>query len=189
MNRKFIIAALFLLFSPGFTSLKAQTADTLYGGQLAEVKIKSKWLNDTERYHYNQTKFYITTILPYLNASTALFNEINAKANDPHVSKREYKQFIARKQEQMKTQFEDKIKALNVTQGELLVKLIARQTDLNLYKMVAEVKNPIAAMKWQSWALVHGMNLDRKYHPEDEPMLENIMEELGYPLPASYAAN
>lgn len=189
MNRKLIITLVVVCLLSGFATLRAQTADTLYGGQLAEVKIKSKWLNDTERYHYNQTKFYITTILPYLNASTALFNEINAKANDPKVSKREYKQFIARKQEEMKTQFEDKIKALNTTQGELLIKLIARQTDLNLYKMVSEVKNPIAAMKWQSWALVHGMNLDRKYHPEEEPMLENIMEELGYPLPASYAVN
>ena len=180
---------LLLGFILATTSTYAQVSDTLYGGQLQEVKIRSRWKNDVERYHYNQTKYYVTTILPYLNASTALFNEVSRKEADPNISRREYRQFIARKQEEMKTQFEDKIKALNVTQGALLVKLIARQTDLNIYKMVSEVKNPVAAMKWQSWALLNGMNLDRKYHPEEEPMLENIMEDLGYPLPASYAKN
>lgn len=165
----------------------AQKADTS-GIALQEVSVKA-WRSEMDRYHYNQTKYYITTILPYVNATTQLFKEINAKADDPNVSRREYKAFIAAKQDQMKTEFEDKIKALNVTQGGLLVKLIARQTNLNLYKMIADVKNPFVAMKWQSWALVNGMNLDKKYHPEDEPMLEKIMAELGYPLPASYVAN
>lgn len=163
--------------------------DTLYAGQLQEVSIKSRWTNDTERYHYNQKKFYVKTVLPYVNAATALFKEINAKEEDPAVSRHELKKFIAEKQSEMKNQFEDKVKSLNVTQGALLVKLIARQTNLNIYKIVGEVKNPLTAVKWQSWALVNGMNLNRKYHPEEEVDLENIMYELGYPLPQSYAAN
>lgn len=167
----------------------AQTDDVVYSSQLKEVSIKARWTNDLERYHYNQRKFYVTTVMPYVKATTALFNEINAKSEDPSVSRRELKRFIASKQEQMKNEFEDKVKALNVTQGALLVKLIARQTNLNIYKMVVEVKNPLAAMKWQSWALVNGMNLDKKYHPEEETELENIMYDLGYPLPQSYAAN
>lgn len=165
----------------------AQTADTMYVGQLQEASVTARWKNDTDRYRYNQMKHYVKIVLPYVNASTKLFNEISAKSDDPSVSRREYRKFIAEKQDEMKTQFEDKIKKLNVTQGALLVKLIARQTHLNIYKMVSEVKNPIVAVKWQSWALVNGMNLDKKYHPEDEPMLENIMYELGYPLPEGYA--
>ncbi len=156
---------------------------------LQEVSVKARWKNDTERYKYNQMKFYVKTVLPYMKATTTLFNEINAKSEDPNTSRRDRRQFIAQKQDEMKNQFEDKIKSLNVTQGVLLVKLIARQTNLNIYKMVSEVKNPFVATKWQVWALANGMNLDKKYHPEDEPDLENIMYELGFPLPDSYAAN
>ena len=161
------------------------TTDTLYTANLKEVSIKARWKNDTERYRYNQMKFYVTTVLPYVNATTRLFTEINATAES--LSRKERRRYISSKQDEMQNQFEDKIKALNVTQGVLLVKLIARQTNLNIYKMVSEIKNPFVALKWQTWARLNGMNLDKKYHPEDEPDLENIMYELGYPLPASYA--
>lgn len=182
-----IVSALCFVGTVSFA--QSLSTDTLYTSQLREVSIKAPWKNDLERYHYNQTKHYVKIVLPYVNAATKLFNEINAKSEDPSVSRKERRQFIANKQEEMKAQFEDKVKGLNTTQGVLLVKLIARQTNLNIYKMVADIKNPLVAMKWQSWAMVNGMNLDKKYHPEDEADLENIMYELGYPLPQGYAAN
>ena len=163
------------------------SADTVYTSTLREVKITARWKNDTARYRYNQMKFYVTTVLPYVNATTLIFNDINTKTKN--VSNRERRRYIATKQNEMRDEFEDKLKSLNVTQGVLLVKLIARQTNLNIYDMVLEIKNPIVALKWQTWARLNGMNLNRKYHPEDEPDLENIMYELGYPLPASYASN
>ncbi len=169
--------------------LHAQTAesDTTLVMTLKEVQVKSTFLNDTDRYRYNQMKFYVTTVLPYVNAATKLFNEVNAKVNNEHVSRKERRQFINGKEDEMRTQFEDKVKSLNTTQGVLLVKLIARQTDVNIYKMLLEFKNPFTAVKWQAWARLNGMNLDKKYNPDNEPMLENIMDELGYPLPAGYA--
>ncbi len=164
-------------------------ADTAYTIQLKEVDVVAKWKNDTDRYRYNQMRFYVTTILPYLNAATKLFKEINAKTEDPGLGKKERRQFINSKEDEMRDQFEDKLRELNVTQGVLLVKLIARQTELNIYKMLLEFKNPLTAIKWQAWARLNGMNLDKKYHPEEERDLEHIMEDLGYPLPASYATS
>ena len=164
----------------------AQQVDTEYNYKLSEFKVTARWKNDTERYHYNQMKFYVTTVMPYVTAASKLFQEINAKSEDPNLSRREWKNYIATREDEMRNNFEDKVKGLNVTQGGLLVKLIARQTNLNIYKIVEEFKNPIAAMKWQAWARLHGLNLDKKYQPEDEPMLELIMEDLGYPLPDSY---
>jgi len=186
MNKTFFLVVTILSLTTQATA-QLNSNDTVESNMMQEVSIKARFLNDTDRYRYNQKKFYVTTVLPYVNAASALFKEVQAKADDPNVSRKEYKRFIKSKEEVMKTQFEDQIRRLNVTQGELLVKLIARQTNLNLYKMIQEVKNPIVAIKWQSWALVNGMNLDKKYHPEDEKDLENIMYELGYPLPDSYA--
>jgi hypothetical protein len=160
-----------------------------YNCTLKETRITARWLNDTDRYHYNQMKFYVTTVLPYVNAATRLFKEVNAKVNEPGLSKRDRKQYINDKEDQVRTEFEDKIKSLNTTQGVLLIKLIARQTDMNIYKTLLEFKNPLTAVKWQMWARVNGLNLDRRYRPEEERDLENIMDELGYPLPASYASN
>lgn len=158
--------------------------DTIY--MLPEVKVTAQFLNDTDRYRYNQKKFYVTTILPYLDAATKVFKEINAKVNEEGVSRKERRDFVRSREEEMRTNFEEKVKHLNVTQGTLLVKLIARQTEVNLYNILQEFKNPLTAVKWQAWARMNGMNLDRKYQPDEEKDLENIMEELGYPLPIGY---
>jgi hypothetical protein len=164
-------------------------SDSSQGVPLKEFQVKAKWLNDTDRYHYNQMKFYVTTILPYLNAATVLFKEVSVKTSDPELSKKDRRKFINAKEDEMRTNFEDKVKGLNVTQGSLLVKLIARQTDVNIYHMLQQFRNPLTAIKWQAWARLNGMNLDKRYEPEKEPDLESIMDELGYPLPLSYALN
>ncbi|MCD6011192.1 MAG: hypothetical protein K0Q79_1054 [Flavipsychrobacter sp.] len=178
----------FLLFTIVIMNVKAQhpADDTLYSVLLKDVYVKAKWKNDTDRYRYNQMKYYVTTILPYLDAATKLFKEVNTKLDEPGITKKEKKAFVNRKEDELREQFENRIKGLNETQGVLLVMLIARQTDLNIYKILQEFKNPLTAMKWQAWARLHGMNLDRRYHPEEEERLELIMYELGYPLPVSY---
>ncbi|MBL7690953.1 MAG: DUF4294 domain-containing protein [Flavipsychrobacter sp.] len=184
MKRILIVIAVLLSFrSVGQGNVSLQV-DTIY--MLPEVKVTAQFLNDTDRYRYNQMKFYVTTILPYLDAATKVFKEINAKVNEEGVSRKERKQFVHSREEEMRSSFEEKVKQLNVTQGTLLVKLIARQTEVNLYNILQEFKNPLTAVKWQAWARLNGMNLDRKYQPDEEKDLENIMEELGYPLPVGY---
>lgn len=187
LTRIIIIIALFLLLPFTGTAQVRPLYDNDTMLMLPEVRVTARWKNDTDRYHYNQMKFYVTTILPYLDAATKLFKEVNAKVNEEGISRKAKKQYVSMREEEMRTQFEDKVKALNVTQGTLLVKLISRQTELNIYKILQEFKNPLTAIKWQAWGRVNGMNLDRKYNPEEENDLENIMDELGYPLPPSYA--
>lgn len=183
--KRILLALLFLL--PFFASAQDNGKymnDTAF--MLPEAKVTAQWLNDTDRYRYNQMKFYVTTILPYLDASTQLFKDVNAKVNEKGISKKERRRYVNSREDEMRTKFEDKIKQLNVTQGTLLVKLICRQTELNLYKILQEFKNPLTAVKWQTWARLNGLNLDRRYNPMEEKDLENIMEELGYPLPGGY---
>jgi hypothetical protein len=183
---KRILIALLLLspFIAGAQDTSKYMNDSAF--MLPEAKVIAQWLNDTDRYRYNQMKFYVTTILPYLDASTQLFKDVNVKVNEQGVSRKERRKYVNSREDEMRTKFEEKIKQLNVTQGTLLVKLICRQTELNLYKILQEFKNPLTAVKWQTWARLNGLNLDRRYNPKEEKDLENIMEELGYPLPSSY---
>jgi hypothetical protein len=184
MKRFLLIITIFLSFQSVAQQNVSLGGDTLF--MLPEVRVTAQFLNDTDRYRYNQMKFYVTTILPYLDTATRLFKEVNAKVNESGISKKERRQYINSREDDVRTKFENKVKQLNVTQGTLLVKLIARQTELNIYEMLQEFKNPLTAVKWQTWARFNGMNLDRKYHPEEEKVLENIMDELGYPLPPGY---
>lgn len=184
--RKTIAIIVFALFMALPVTKASAQVDTIYTATLKEVNINDKFLNDTARYRYNQMKYYVKSVLPYVNAATNLFNELDAKLNQPGISRAEKRKYVASKEDALRTQFEDKVKSLNTTQGALIIKLIARQTGVNIYNILTEFKNPLTAMKWQTWARLNGANINRKYHPEEEMMLENIMEDLGYPLPVFY---
>lgn len=151
-----------------------------------QVNSTREWENDTVRYRYNQMRFYVTTVLPYVEAATALFLDMDQKKKSG-MSKKEFKQYVAGKEEEMRLHFEDQIKNLNETQGVLMIKLIARQTELNLYDMLRDVKGGFNATRYQLWAKLHGFNLAKRYDPSGNPDLERIMYNLGYPLPAGYA--
>lgn len=162
--------------------------DTVLQFRLPTVTVDAKrnWDNDTIQYKYNQMKYYVTTILPYLDAATAMMNELNRKEQDHTISKRERKDFVNQKEAEIRQRFENEISQLNETQGVLLVKLVARQSGENIYTKMEEYKNTFYALKWQTWARFHGFNLNRRYDPYEEPMLEHIMQSLGYELPAKY---
>ena len=146
-----------------------------------------KWANDTARYRYNQMRYYVISVLPYVNAATTLFIDINNKLATG-IRGAEKRRYIAQQEGAMRDRFEDKVKKLNETQGVLLIKLIQRQTGLNIYAILQETKGALPALKYQTWARLNGLNLSRRYHPEDEPDLERIMDNLGYPLRPDLAA-
>ena len=149
------------------------------------IKAERQWANDTVRYRYNQTKYYVTTILPYVNEAVKLYHELETKTN-AGISRKERRAFVKDKEAVLKQRFDAELKELNETQGMLLVKLVARQTGMNVYDLLQEYKGGFVATKWLAWGRLNGFNLGRKYDPDNEIMLENIMEELGYPLPGFY---
>lgn len=155
------------------------TMDTL------RVSAEREWANDTVRYRYNQMKYYVTTVLPYVNEAVQLHKELEAKTAEG-LGRKERKVFVHQREEALRQKFDAEVKALNETQGILMVKLIARQTGVNIHDMLKEYKNRFEATKWLAWGRLNGFNLGRRYNPDNEIMLENIMEELGYPLPCFY---
>jgi hypothetical protein len=134
--------------------------------------------NDTDLYHYNQLKLYIKTVLPYVNASVKLFGEINNESAG--MNKRNRKKYIKTREKEIKENFEDKLVALNITQGRLLVKLINRQLLINCYDIVKELKNPVTAAYYQTWAKLNGINLNENYKAENNKDIERVMRSLGY---------
>ena len=188
MIKTFTILSVLML---SVSALRAQqpVRDSALLVRLPEIEVTANriWENDTVRYRYNQTKYYVQTVLPYLQAATSAFQDVNSQIQSGALRRRDRRQLVQQQEALLRSRFEDKLRDLNTTQGVLLVKLIARQTGLNLYQIISELKGGFAAMKWQGWARINGLNLNRKYDPNDEPVLEHIMRGLGYPLPASYA--
>lgn len=152
----------------------------VYHIQLNEAVVVAhyEFANDTARYRYNQMKHYVKIVLPYANEAIRIFYDIEQETAS--MNKKNRRKYIKSKEQEIKVNFEDKLSSLNITQGRLLVKLINRQLKTNCYKIVKELKNPITAAYYQSWAKLNGIDLNDDYNPENEPELERIMRALGY---------
>lgn len=144
---------LFFLFLMPIT-IKAQEIeiDTMYVVNLSEsfVTAERKWQNDTVRYRYNQMKLYVKKVLPYALKASKMFNEIEARLQQPGISKKEKKHYLSEKERIIREEFEANVKNFNTTQGVLLTKLIARQTGQNVYQMIDETKGTFAAIRFQT---------------------------------------
>ncbi len=111
--KRILLALLFLLpFTAGAQDTSKYMNDSAF--MLPEARVTAQWLNDTDRYRYNQMKFYVTTILPYLDASTQIFKDVNAKVNEQGVSRKERRKYVNSREDEMRTKFEDKIKQLKL---------------------------------------------------------------------------
>jgi hypothetical protein len=183
--KKYIYLLLITISSEGFSqqippAFSFEKEAPKYFVQLNETVILESrvFKNDTLRYHYNQMKHYVKIVMPYANAAVKMFNEIDMAT--AYASKKERRRFIKSKEKEIKSNFEDKLTSLNITQGRLLVKIVNRQLKTNCYDIVKELKNPVTAVYYQSWAKLNGINLNEQYNPKDNLDLEQILTSLGY---------
>jgi hypothetical protein len=69
---------------------------------------------------------------------------------------------------------------MSISQGEILIKLIDRETGYTSYDLVKELKGNFTAFFYQSIARVVGHNLKAGYDKEEEREIENIIRASGY---------
>lgn len=180
--KKYLIIFIFISCSAQAQQIFPTTAheEPKFHIDLNEAVVVEKRIfnNDTLRYNYNQMKYYVKSILPYVNAAVKMFGEIDLATND--MNKKNKRKYIRSREKEIKENFEDRLSSLNITQGKYLIKLINRQLSINCYDIVKELKNPVTAAYYQSWARLNGINLNEDYDPKKELDLERIMVGLGY---------
>lgn len=159
----------------------AQTTEApVFSATLNDIVISDKrhFKNDTDLYRYNQLKYYVSTVIPYANEAIRLFHEL--KQETQSMNNRERKLYIRSQERAIKLNFEDQLKQLNITQGRLLVKLINRQLQMPCFQIIKDLKNPLSASYYQTWASLNGIPLNKAYVKEEEPDLEQALRALGF---------
>lgn len=117
---------------------------------------------ELKRLRYNVTKVY-----PYaLKAATILEKVDNdLKTID---KKRDRKAYIKATQNALSEQFKEELKNLTVTQGQILVKLINRETGRQTYEVIRQLRGGLNARMYQTTAFFFSNNLKQQYDPFGE---------------------
>lgn len=112
-------------------------------------------------------KFYrlrnnVLKVLPYARLAGLKLKEINDfKAGLSSESDR--KAYTKSEEKKLKKQFEGELKNLTISQGQILIKLIDRETGHTSYDLVKELRGSLQAFFWQGLARVFGSNLKTEY--------------------------
>ena len=126
---------------------------------------------------YYSYKSRIMKVMPYVKIAHELYVELQEKEETS--KRKDYRHYRRDLEKEMRAKFEKELKDLTTTQGEMLFKLINRETGNNCYKLIKDTKGPLNAWFYQMVAKHWGYNLKENYDPEREKMIELIIREMG----------
>ncbi|MDG1501932.1 MAG: DUF4294 domain-containing protein [Ulvibacter sp.] len=93
--------------------------------------------------------------------------------------KRQASKYTKRIQKYIEQEFSEKLKKLTRTEGQILVKLIHRQTGTTAYDLVKELRTAWRAFWYNTTASFFDISLKQKYIPfsvEEDYLIEDILE-------------
>ena len=151
--------------------------DTLYVNLLDEVEITAPLIFDSERNakRYNRLIYYVKKVYPYARIAGLKMREYEEELAQTK-RKKDRRKLMRKAEKELKDQFEDDLKNLTYMQGEILLKLIDRETKVSSYELVKNLRGGFKAVFYQASAKLFGFNLKERYDPTGRDMeIEQIV--------------
>lgn len=131
-----------------------------------------------EKYNRLRNAVYVT--YPYARTAGYTLNEVNERLQRM-ASKKDRRQYIKSRENELKDQFSEPLTNLSVYQGRVLMKLINRQTGNNCYEIIKEYRGGINARLYQTVAFFFGSSLKQDYdfmNDATDRQIEAIIREI-----------
>ena len=146
--------------------------DTLPSITLSYFVVSSEMIfpNKRKKEQWDRMKYNVRIVLPLARTASSKLNEYEITLRGlPDERSRE--KFLDKAEEELKRDFEKKIKGLSFNQGMILIKLIDRETGNTSYDLVKKLRGSFSAFMWQGMARLFGSNLKSEYDSEGEDKL------------------
>ena len=185
--KKYALIFVFCLFS---NFLKSQeNADTYY--KIEGDSIYSSHINLNEVTVYRPIKLetnedlvmYYTLkrktlkVYPYAIMASERLTKLNSRLTKIK-SKRKKKKYTRMLEKFLQDELTAELKRLTRTEGQILVKLIHRETGITAYELVKELRNGFRAFTYNSIAKFFDISLKREYDPQnikEDIFIEDIL--------------
>ena len=94
-------------------------------------------------------------------------------------TEKEKRKYIKATEDQLKADFEEQIKNLSINQGNVLIKLINRETGNTSYELIKDLRGSFNAFFAQGLAKIFGHDLKDTYEPEGkDKTIEDIVKQI-----------
>ena len=189
MNR-YLIATLLLLFSfssfsqvstnaPIKTETQIEENDSILDETvlLEEVYIYKGKLDPEEKKQFLLLQNRVYKVYPYAKIAAEKMTVLNANMNKLK-SNRDKRRYYKIAEDYMENEFKAQLKKLSRKQGQILVKLIYRQTGISTFDLIKDYKSGWKAFWSNNTARLFDINLKTKYTPyevNEDFLIETIL--------------
>ena len=155
--------------------------DTLYNDaiDLDDVLVlkKMKFTSNKDRIKYLILRRKVRKVYPYAKLASEKLTALNDSLL--HIKgKRKQKKYTKRIQKYIEEEFSAKLKKLTRTEGQILIKLIHRQTGVTAFELIKELRSGWRAFWYNSTASMFDISLKEEYNPlhnNEDYYIEDIL--------------
>jgi hypothetical protein len=146
--------------------------DTLPSITLSYFVVSSEMIfpNKRKKEQWDRLKYNVRVVLPLARTASSKLNEYEMTLRNLP-DERSRKKYLEKAEEELKRDFEKKIRGLSFNQGMILIKLIDRETGNTSYNLVKQLRGNFSAFMWQGVARLFGSNLKSEYDSQGEDKL------------------
>lgn len=116
-------------------------------------------------------------VYPYVREAAMRMDSVNIKLEGIE-RKRQRRKYTKSYQKYLEERFEPELRKLTRSEGQILSKLIYRETNISVYEIIKTYRNGLSARFWSMTAWWYDIDLKRPYDPENDSedrLIENIL--------------
>ncbi len=139
---------------------------------------KLKFATYKEKLRYYILRRKTIKVYPYAKLAAERLSELNDSLTNIR-KKRKRKKYTKEVQKYIEGEFSDELKKLTRTEGQILIKLIYRQTGKTTFGLVKELRSGWRAFWYSTTAKMFKISLKEEYNPnvvQEDYMIEDILQ-------------
>ena len=153
-----------------------EQGDTILLTEVPSIEIIS-FANNKERWRYQILKRKVLKVYLYAIYTKQKLEEMENEL-DSISRKRKQKKHTKKVSKFLKEELGEELKKLTRTEGNILVKLIYRETNISTYKLLKLYRGSVNAYFWQTMAKIYDNDLKQEYDPlnnREDMWIEHII--------------
>ena len=119
----------------------------------------------------------VKRVYPYVREAALRMDSVNMKLEGLE-GRRKRNKYVKEYQKYLEERFEPELRKLTRSEGQILSKLIYRETGTSVYEIIKTYRNGFSARFWSLTAWWYDIDLKKPYDPENDPedkLIENIL--------------
>jgi len=137
--------------------------DTIYlkDSEFYSVQLKT----DLEKKYYYWLRKRVRDVWPYVRTAVREYNEVMDTVSTMD-KRRDQKRYIKQRQRALAEQFESQLKNMTVSRGQILTKLIHKETNKTTYDIIKELRGGVSAFLYNTAGGAYNINLKETFDPK-----------------------